>query len=323
MKNPGSVSYCAILNPASHSGRTGKRRTEIIEAIKSLSDAVTISVTEAPGDARRFAFEAAGRYDVVIAIGGDGTVNGVAAGLLEKPSKTALAVVPAGTGNDFARMIGMPDTLIDAVEVISSAVRVIIDAGQISWNDGDTRESASFVNAVGIGFDGYAASLAPRYKHLPLGSGYLVTVLDALFSWDPFQAIITDPVADGKIFYDGDVFMLTVSNARDSGGGFRINPRASLTDNLLDACLVKGVGMNRAIQLLPRAARGSHLGLDEVEYWQLPAVRIKTGTPVPVHADGEILTLGTTDITVEIRVAALTVLVPGKMRSELLSERIV
>jgi len=321
MKTPDPVSYRAILNPASCSGRTGKNRDDIISEIKTLSDRVDISITAARGDARRIANEAAGRYDVVIAVGGDGTVNGVASGLLEKPSKTALAVLPTGTGNDFARMIGMSDVIKESIAELLTAESVLADAGFISWKSEKEEGSSLFVNAVGIGFDGYAASLAPNYKHLPLGSGYLVTVLKALLSWKPSPAIITDSAVGGKTLYDGDVFMLTVSNARDSGGGFRINPLASITDKLLDACLVKGLGLIRALRLLPQAASGSHLGLEEVEYWQIPAIRMLTRNPVPIHADGEVLTLGATDITVEIRAAALPVMIPRKMQSLFLSER--
>lgn len=318
-----------------------------MESIRRFFSDADLVVTSAQGDARRLAGDAAGHFDTVLAVGGDGTVHEVAAGLLDNPSRTALAVLPTGTGNDFARMIGMPNAVCEAVEALVTADCVAVDAGYVAWTDrpsvrqsttektGRADESTTggpdgpvpdngaedtvrdrhqhtnwFVNAVGIGFDGFAASLAPKYKHYPFKSGYLVAVLHALLSWKPVPTVITDFAKERKLMYEGDFFMLTVGNGRDSGGGFTINPKASLTDHLLDACLVTNIGIFRALRLLPRAMNGTHLELQEVLYWQSPRLRLCTTQPVPIHADGEVLTVSATEVIVEIRPSALSLLVP-------------
>ena len=101
----------------------------------------------------------------------------------------------------------------------------------------------------------------------------------------------------------------TIGNAMDSGGGFRINPKASLVDGLLDACLVSEVGVIRALRLLPTAARGGHLQFPEVQYWQTPKLSIQTASPVPVHADGEFLDEAVESLVVELQPGRLELLV--------------
>jgi diacylglycerol kinase (ATP) len=312
-----AMKYLAVVNPASRSGRTASIVGDLESLLSVLGPDIQIRVSEKRGEARDIARENAGSTDVIIVVGGDGTVHEVGTGLLDRPRGAAMAVLPSGTGNDFARMLGMDTDLKIAVRQLMGASLEYSDAGHIEFFDSGGQHSTHFINAIGIGFDGYAASLAPRYKHLPFKSGYLVTVLRSLLSWNSSMASIMDLSKDdsaGRDPFDRKMFMMTIGNAMDSGGGFRINPKASLTDGLLDVCLVSHVGLFRALQLLPSAARGSHLVFPEVEYWHSGQLQVDSEMPVPIHADGEILTLGATRINVRVKPGVLPVLAPDPSR---------
>lgn len=300
--------YLAIVNPASRSGRTAALLNDIDGLFAHLGSDVQIVSTTGPGHAEELAAAHASAFDVIIAVGGDGTVHEVSKGLLKAERGAAMAVIPAGTGNDFARMMGMQSEIEAAARQLSDAKVLNSDAGTIRFADNAGQQESHFINAVGIGFDGFAASLAPRYKHLPFNIGYLVTVLRALLSWRASSVSVSDTTLNEPI--SAKMFMITIGNAMDSGGGFRINPRASLVDGLLDACLVSEVSIMRALRLLPTAARGAHLEFPEVQYWQTPKLSIQTELPMPIHADGEMLTHTATQIEVEILRGALPICIP-------------
>jgi len=301
----------AIINPSASSGKVGARAGAILEELRSEGLTTRVLYTERPKHAIKLAAEASGTSDVVLAIGGDGTNHEVAMGLLASDSHSALAVLPTGTGNDFARMIGMSENPRQAARQLLSGVYQQVDVGRVSWFEESERRIGAFVNALGIGFDGYAAYLAPKYKGLPFKTGYLVTILAALKSWVPCGVTVWEETDGRRAVYSGRLFFVTVGNARDSAGGYQINPKASITDGLLDICLVRAVGYFRALHMLPSARTGSHLRFPEVSYWHSKAIRIESDRSLPVHADGEMLSVSARNIEVSVDPGALTVLVPS------------
>ena len=302
----------AIINPSASSGKVGARAAAILELLRAEGLRVRALYTERPKHATELAVEAAKTSDVVLAVGGDGTSHEVAMGLLATKSGAALAVLPAGTGNDFARMIGMSENPRRAARQLANGVRQQVDVGRVSWSEDNEKCSDAFVNALGIGFDGWAAYLAPKYKGLPLNVGYLVTILAALKSWIPCGVTVWEESDEKKVMYSGRLFFVTVGNGRDSAGGYQINPKASITDGLLDICLVEAIGIFRALRMLPSARTGRHLLLPEVSYWHSRAIRIETDRSLPVHADGEMLSINARTIEVWVDPGALTVIVPSK-----------
>lgn len=303
-------SFTAIVNPAARVGRLGAEVDRIRESFAKAGVDVECVVTERPFHAVEIAREASRLGRTVIAIGGDGTVHEVAQGLIEEPASQAMAVIPLGSGNDFARMIGMAMEPDDAIRQVMGGVVCAVDVGRVEYESTEGSGTAFFVNAAGIGFDGYVATVAPKYKGLPFGLGYLVSILVSLVTWKSGRVVVRD-LSDPTIeSFDDNMFFMTVGNARDSGGGYTINPKASLVDGRLDVCLVSAVSKLRALQMLPTAQSGEHLGHKEVRYWHSRKIWLSTDIPMPLHTDGEVQSKAVTQLEISVLPGALRVLVP-------------
>lgn len=305
----------AIINPYARLGRVGDRAREVQAALEWAGLDVTTVFTEKPLHALEIAQTMAREDTILIAGGGDGTVNEVARGIMSSGSAGTMAVLPLGSGNDFARMIGMSEDLKTAVTQLRCAVERQVDVGRVSWEEPTSKGCAHFVNALGIGFDGYAATLVPRFKGYPLGMGYLTAILVALWNWKSVGVNVVDLSSEDVIRYSGGLFFVTVGNGQDSAGGYSLNPKASIFDGMLDVCLVEAIGKLRALRMLPLARTGDHLKLPEVHYWHSTGIRVSSERPLPVHADGEIQTLQAISLDVSVAPGALRVLVPGDMTS--------
>ncbi len=322
--------YTIILNPTAGHGAAGRRRKRLEAALVEADASFRLLVTEGPGHAAALAREAATPGEALVAVGGDGTVQEVARGLLESGQAVHLGVLPAGTGNDFVKMLGMPRWPRAAVTALLHAVPQPVDYGVVRWWDEaqrrgagsgeldasstDNRQPATgnrhvFVNAVGAGFDAQVAAAAGRFKRLPGLTGYLVAVFDTLRRW---EAPRTRVHLDGQeaAFYDGALLLVTAANGVSSGGGFYLTPEASVTDGLLDVCLVEHATTGRILQIIPFALRGRHIGAPEVHMSRTKRVKITSDAPVFVHADGEILTKQAEVVDIEVVRGGLSVLVP-------------
>lgn len=307
MSEPRSV--LLIVNPAANSGRLARRMDAIADAFRSRFEHVIVCATEGRGHARRLAAHARA-FDLVVAVGGDGTVHETALGLADNDVRTPLAVIPVGTGNDFARMLGMDRRIGIAVDQIVAGNPVEVDTGMVIWTEKGGRNLRGFVNAVGIGLTALTAYRAPVYKRWPLGLGYTAAALDALVRWQSVRSIAYDlSPADSNVIFEGPLLFATVGNARDSGGGYSLTPEARLADGLLDACLVEHLSPVRAVMLMPAARRGTHLRHGAVTYRKMAHVRIESDAGLPIHTDGEVVTLAAEDVEVIVRRRSLTVMV--------------
>ena len=302
----------AILNPAARNGAAGRQRASFEAAFGAAGLTVRWALTEGPGHAVTLARDAASVSDAVVAVGGDGTVHEVACGLIG--SGAALGVIPFGTGNDFAQAIGMPKSAKGAIRALARAGPVAVDYGRVRWWEAKEAQEAMFVNAVGAGFDALAAYEGRRTKHLPGLSAYLLAVVRALRSRPRPQARISDgaPEVPGPRRFEGELLFVTAGNGVSSGGGIRLTPHASLTDGLLDVLIVEAASARRILSILPFALWGRHLGFREVHAHQAPDLVADFDEPVPLHADGEVLTLDARRVAVAVVPGGLRVLIPEK-----------
>ncbi|MEM8559114.1 MAG: diacylglycerol kinase family protein [Bacteroidota bacterium] len=313
--------YCFLLNPAAANGRAKRLRGRLEATAQAAGMAYVVRETQAAGHATDLAREAAAEGYHVVAVGGDGTVQEAAAGVLG--TEAALGVVPAGTGNDYARSLGLPTKLDAAARLLPFLSPRATDIGRVSWTNADGSEHASlFTNALGTGFDAYAASLAEHYKRLPGQAAYLAAIFKGLRTWsnppvrigisEAAPAIPAGHEAEPSLtsWFEGPFFLLSLGVGFSVGGGFRLTPDALPDDGLLDACLLRGITAGRAIQLLPRAMRGAHIGADEVTLTRLTSMTLDSDTPLPVHADGELLSTSAVRLTATIEPDALRVLRP-------------
>ena len=250
--------------------------------------------------------------DVILIFGGDGTVHRHLSQLvaLQRP----VLVVPRGSGNDFARALGL-GRVRDAVSAWqrflgrNEGIRKI-DLGTITAL-GEQRSVATryFCCVGGCGIDaeaGRRANAMPAW--LRAHGGYIVALAGALAGFRPVAMKIESVGAASPEIKSREVMLLAFANAPSYGGGMRIAPRARLDDGKLDFCLVNRLGKLRLTCLFPTVYFGHHLNISEVEYFQASRLRLETENPIDVYADGEYVCR--TPIEVGIAAKALPVIAP-------------
>lgn len=265
---------------------------------------VDLQPTACPGDGTRLAREAAeAGYDVVVAAGGDGTVNEVVNGLVG--TQTALAALPAGTVNVWVRELGLPLQPRLAAEALVRAQRQRIDLGRA----GDRY----FLLMAGIGFD--AAVTAEVRSEEKRRLGVFAYALRALSLALRFQGTRTSITIDGRV-RRGRVLMVVIGNSQLYGGFVKMTARASINDGLLDLCIIKGKSLRSApLRIASILLRRYHLD-PEVEYHRARSVQIDANPPMPVQVDGD--HIGYTPLLFETVPGAIYALMPHALPPELL-----
>ena len=269
-------------------------------AFRSQGWAVDVARTEGPGHGQELAAQAVSQgARHVIAVGGDGTVHEVANGLLRSATDAALGVVPIGSGNDFAKLVGVyGHDPVRAVARLVTASSRRFDAGRVlgEW----------FVNSVGFGFGPAVVQMRNRMVHLRGFLSYLVPIVKTFFKFEP---PVFDVAAPG--FRErGYMMMIEVCNGTTAGGSYRFAPDADPADGKLDVCLIRRVSLPRFLLALPRVMRGTHVTMREVAVIKTAKLVVRTpGQPLVLHLDGELREPGINECTVELERGRLNVLV--------------
>jgi YegS/Rv2252/BmrU family lipid kinase len=253
-------------------------------------------LTTQPGEAQVLASSNAAKYDLLVAVGGDGTNLEVANGILASNSpRTAMAVVPIGTGNDLAETLGVR-THIQAIRKLVNGKPGGIDVLRIQCAKGGQPVVSHALVFAGVGIVGESLKrTTPTVKRL-FGNrlAYPVGLLRALWSWRSPEMRVT--TTDRTV---QDRFLLVcASNAEQAGGGLKIAPGARTDDGLLNLNLIKAVGKLQAIRLLLRVRRGEHIPHPGIQYFTASQVTVGATAPVLVAADGEII--GETPARIEV-----------------------
>ncbi len=219
-----------IVNPTAGNGRSMATCEAVCKRLDDRGVPYELHKTTHPTHATQIAREAAARgIDTVIAIGGDGTVTETAVGL--HGTKTALGIIPSGTGNDFIKTAGIPADWEAALDLILTKPARPVDSGVI--ND------RIFINVCGAGFDVMTLDFAEKAKKYVRGLlPYLYGVLRAIIAFKPVQMHIQ--IGDGTVL-DGKYMIFSIANGRYFGGGIPIAPLAAVTDGLLDVLIVDAV----------------------------------------------------------------------------------
>jgi len=287
-----------IVNPKSAGGSTKTRWSEIASDLRSHFGPYTVAFTKGPGDGTKLAqrFIEAGRR-FIIACGGDGTINEVANGILLSGEETTLGIMPAGTGGDFRRSLGISSTPREAARQLREGSRRKIDVGRITFT-GDQANiySRHFLNVSSFGL---SASISNRVKE----KGGLAWIPGETvrgktkFAISTLQEVMDHEFRSVEVSIDGDAFSklatlnFCVCNARFFGGGMRIAPNAKIDDGLLDLVNIGDLTTLRILLNSYRLYSGSHLGLPEVKSRLVSRVEVRPCDPsadIEVEADGEI-----------------------------------
>ncbi|MEL7144932.1 MAG: diacylglycerol kinase family protein [Bacteroidota bacterium] len=213
--------------------------------------------------------------DVVI-IGGDGTFNAVINGL--DYQQNTIGFIPAGTGNDFVKMLNIGSTEIDYFECAALGKSRLIDVGQCN--------SQLFLNGVGIGFDGQI--VAEMQKHKKWLSGH------AAYYYEVLRILSTYRERDFQFHMDGvaenaSLILMTIGNGSTFGGGFKLTPHADLADGLLDVCQIGKISALRRYLNIPKLQNGNHEVLKEVRMGQVKELVIEANPLLNAHIDGEFM----------------------------------
>jgi YegS/Rv2252/BmrU family lipid kinase len=298
--------WFVIVNPASGRSDGGRGWRAIEQALQRAGVSFDVVHTQHPGHGEALAHQALrdGRRDIV-AVGGDGSVNEIVQGImmarLADTREVTLAVAPQGTGNDWARSLGIPRDPPRIAGVVAAGRTMLHDVGCIDFPEaGGTRRW--FINVAGAGYDAWVSERVPR--PVPSALTYLRVALSGLATFRSPEFRITA----GDEMIAGRLLLAFVANARFCGNRMHVAPTASMDDGLLDVLAVQELSLWQVLPKLAKLYRGRILGDRAVRHLRAATVRIETSPSVAVQADGQIV--GRTPAEFGVQRQALRVVVP-------------
>jgi diacylglycerol kinase (ATP) len=304
-----------VLNPASGRGGGGRAVEGIRRAMRSASLSFDLFETTRPGEATEVACEARrSGYGIVAAAGGDGTINEVVNGLAlaaaDGEPVGPLAILPVGTGNDFASMVGTPPKLDAAVQAIRQARTRGIDLGHACIRTEEGLLSRYFDNNVGIGFEAQVTVESYKITKIRGFAVYLLAVFRALRSYQHPHLQIRWCTAEGETQrVDQESLMVSIGNSRRTGGGFYVTPDAVIDDGQLDLVIARGLNSLQILALLPRVMFGAHRNHPAVRMARCTSMSVVSNRPLPMHTDGEVITKSARALSITMEPQRLQVIV--------------
>jgi diacylglycerol kinase (ATP) len=293
--------YKIILNPIAGNGNGKKAQPQIEKLLNQSNLSFSLVNTEHPGHGIELTRQAINEgFQVVVAAGGDGTVNEVVNGLMESRQEGAavppLGVLCVGRGNDFAGSMGIPEDLPGGVLALTSGFTRTVDVGRVAG--GNYPQGRYFANCVGVGFD---AITTIEVHKLPRWGGYLAfmaAVLKTVFLYNKA------PLA--RIEYDGNVItqrslLISIMNGRRLGGGFIMAPSSLPDDGVFDLCIAEQMSSFAVIKMIPHFTRGDQATQPTIKTGQAARISITAQDgPLPAQTDGEIICVDGSHLEVEV-----------------------
>ena len=254
---------------------------------------------EGPNNAKNLAKKAVEEgFERIVVVGGDGllneTINGIAEATGGKiPQDFTLGIIPTGSGNNFAKALGIPKDIKKAFEIIKKERTTLVDIGRVypvAENSCCGANKRCFINCFSVGFDALvnkkANDLKEKHSFLPKDLSYLLAAIKEIIINIPnFEVRIE---GDG-ISYKQRIILAAITNGPTYGAIFKVNPGASVNDGKLNLCLIESVGKLRAFYDIYRVIRGTHVGLPEFKFFKISSLTISSSKPLPYEMDGEVL----------------------------------
>lgn len=273
-----STRVCFIFNPAADRNRSARHIEWLKNEAKERWLHFEIDITQENQDVAELARSKAGEFDIIVACGGDGTVNHVVNGIAG--TGAVLGVLPIGSGNDFVKTAKLDKTLPECLQLIYHGETTAIDLIKI---EGDVKTWCA--NTTGIGLDGLANFYAHSYRRL---KGHIVYVLGALQATFNFRGSTMKVRIDGAE-HTSEYLMMTVCNGKWEGGSFYVAPKADMTDGKIDLLTIDKISIPRVLSYLPRFRWGPSEKMRGVNQLQCKSVELWSQKPLSVHTDGEFL----------------------------------
>jgi len=270
------IKYLLIVNPAGGSGRTMTALPEIEKLMNDRNVDFEFHFTKEPYHATDIVSRKGKDFDVIVSVGGDGTINEIINGLpdINKP----LGIIPIGTGNDFARSCCIPyDNIEEAINILLNNDVKKVDVGEVN--------GYRFINVMGMGFEGRSSEVGRALTFLKGPLKYLIAIGYTLFSYKriPMKVQIDD------ILLEGDTFLVSVGNGWNVGGGLQLTPKAILDDGLFNICYVENISKIRIVSNFTRLYDGTISEIEEMNVYQGKKISIESTKQIPLHLDGEVL----------------------------------
>ncbi|MDY0341716.1 MAG: diacylglycerol kinase family lipid kinase [Coriobacteriia bacterium] len=288
-----------IVNPEARHGETGPLVPVIEHLLQSYPHDTRL--TSGVGHAAEIAREAEG-YEILVAVGGDGTVHEVLNGIMARAEpRPALGVIPTGSGNDTRRTLGVPEDIAEATLTLASGVRHSFDIGCCN--------GVYFNNSFAAGLDARVTAKAVEYKTTTKRSGlwlYLTALIHVLINELYSHRVRVS--WDGAEPQETDVLILATTIGSTYGGGFKITPDAIPDDGLLEVCTIDPLGLLQALLRLPFVVFGKHTQMKVVHMSRHRSVVIESDDPMPAQIDGEVIVGRRFEI--EVLPAAIECIVP-------------
>lgn len=308
------MEYTFIVNPKARTGKGELIWRQIEPELKKRRVKYEVFFTEYKRQATELVAKITSDEweHTIVVLGGDGSINEVISGIRDC-SKVTLGYIPAGSGNDFTRVLNIPTDVKEALEtVLSAEKRIPMDVGKMKCQGKKYR----FAVSTGIGFDAAVCHEVAKSRmkvilnHLKLGQlSYLGMALRCLFKGKTVKATVTMDGKEPKVFEK--TLFTAVMNHPYEGGGFCFCPKAKTDDGYLDVIVVSGISKLKILCLLPLAFKGKHVGHKGIDIFQCQKVKIELEEKYPVHTDGEPIAVED-EMEVELLKNQIHILVPNK-----------
>ncbi len=308
-----------IINPNAGKKRVHRDWPEISRLLQEAGLSYDQVFTTGELDASRFAAEALKNgVKRIISIGGDGTLNEVVHGIMQRSTSNTtdieLALIPVGTGNDWTRMYGIPLDYKGSIATIAEGFTTLQDVGLVSYETPEGPKKRWFVNVAGIGLD--AEVVFDTNARKARGSGgkiaYLISLLKAMLQYRAREVSIS---IDGAKVFNGKLYSANIGVCRYSGGGMQQVPAAVPDDGLFDVTVIGKVGKGKVIRNVSGLYDGSFTKMKEVSTFRGTTVDIESSDSLLLEVDGE--SLGRPPFNFSIQALALKVIVPKSYIAQL------
>lgn len=266
-----------IYNPTSGRELFKKHLPEVLQKLEQAGYETSCHATTGAGDATnaaRIAVER--RYDLVVAAGGDGTINEVVNGLADAEYRPKLGIIPVGTTNDFARALGVNKTIEEATDIICAGTAVPIDIGKVN--------ETYFINIAGGGRITELTYEVPSKLKTMLGQ--LAYYLKGMEMLPSIKATHVEIEYDGK-FFEGEIMLFLVCNTNSVGGFEKLAPSSNFSDGMFDLLILKKTNLADFIRIASLALKGDHLSDPNIIYTSANRIKISSTEKIQLNLDGE------------------------------------
>ena len=295
-----------IVNLTAGGGKPNHHLQTVLKYLKENGLNFKVSYTSHHGEAVELAQKTADKdVDLIVSIGGDGTVNEIVNGIMKSKNNPSLGIIPLGWANDFIKSTNISSDIIEACKIIIKGKTKKIDVGLINGQ-------IYFANICGIGFDAEIAQLANQLKNRHPNwntlSAYVYVLATVRKLLSPFS------YHDVKIKFDGQeihskILFIAISNGKFYGGRFKITPEAILDDGLLEVCVVEGMGRLKYLMSIPKVFKGTHESIRGISFYRAKEIVIQSSEPVMAQVSGEVIE-GQKIFTITLLPKSLKLIVP-------------